>query len=314
MAGTTFTLPNYTGALFELGKINAKFLSVIGGLNGMTPIADVTFGISTYDLGSDDSNGDHQEGQAAPASTEVARSAVQNVVEIFHESVEVSYTKQGAIAKIGDYDDVNIPQGTSNVTNELPWQVVQRLRKIARMANYQFINGTYAFPTNNSSPRKTRGLLPSITTNATAAAAAALDVNLIEGLVKDIFDGGGLEDENGATILCNSAQKIHIDRLYGKAPDSREVGGVMLERLYTPLGEFNVLIDRHMPQDDLAIASLDVCKPVGLVVPGKGIIFEEPLAKTGASDKTQIYGEIGLDHGPEKYHGKLTGLATALPS
>jgi hypothetical protein len=29
------------------------------------------------------------------------------------------------------------------------------------------------------------------------------------------------------------------------------------------------------------------------------------LAKTGATDAVQIYGEIGLEYGPETYHGKI---------
>lgn len=45
-------------------------------------------------------------------------------------------------------------------------------------------------------------------------------------------------------------------------------------------------------------------------LPGKGNFFLEPLSKTGAADKYQIYGQLGLDYGAEWYHGKLTGLGT----
>lgn len=316
--GTTFTLPNYTGVLFELGKMTTKFLSAIGGVQGVRPTADVAFGITTFDAGGNTANGNNQEGQTAPDGTQVARSGLGNVVEIFHEAVEISYTKQAAQGQLNLISGKAIT-GAPNAGPELPWQVQQKLKKIARMVNYQFINGTYAFPADNVTPRKTRGLLSAITTNATAAdggggAADTLDVNYLEGLVKDVFDGGGLEDELSATILVNSAQKIAIDRLYGKAPDSVTIGGVTLERIYTPLGTFNIMIDRAMPQSQLALVSLNVVQPVGLVIPNKGILFEEPLAKTGAADKTQIYGELGLDHGPEEFHGKITNLVTTLPA
>jgi hypothetical protein len=46
-------------------------------------------------------------------------------------------------------------------------------------------------------------------------------------------------------------------------------------------------------------------------VPGKGNMFYEELSKTGASEKGQIYGQIGLDHGPEFMHGHISGLATS---
>ena len=43
-------------------------------------------------------------------------------------------------------------------------------------------------------------------------------------------------------------------------------------------------------------------------VPGKGNFFLEELAKTGAGEKYQLFGQIGLDHGPEWYHGRFTGI------
>jgi hypothetical protein len=49
-------------------------------------------------------------------------------------------------------------------------------------------------------------------------------------------------------------------------------------------------------------------RPVFLNTPGKGVFFEEALAKTGASDDVQIYGEIGLEYGSERSHGLLKGL------
>ena len=50
--------------------------------------------------------------------------------------------------------------------------------------------------------------------------------------------------------------------------------------------------------------------PVFQDVPGKGVLFLEDLAKTGAADRKQIYGEIGLAHGPAFLHATITGLAT----
>ena len=47
------------------------------------------------------------------------------------------------------------------------------------------------------------------------------------------------------------------------------------------------------------------------IFPGKGVLFYEELSKTGASEKGQIYGQLGLDYGPEEFHGKITGLATS---
>jgi hypothetical protein len=40
-------------------------------------------------------------------------------------------------------------------------------------------------------------------------------------------------------------------------------------------------------------------------------LFYEPIAKLGAGEQGQIFGQIGLDHGPGIMHGSITGLATS---
>ena len=65
-----------------------------------------------------------------------------------------------------------------------------------------------------------------------------------------------------------------------------------------------------MPADSVLIADVAHLAPVFQAVPGKGVLFEEELAKTGAADKIQLYGQIGLAHGPAFLHASITGLAT----
>jgi hypothetical protein len=61
----------------------------------------------------------------------------------------------------------------------------------------------------------------------------------------------------------------------------------------------------------LGVFDLSVCAPVWLPVPGKGLLFYEELARNGAGIRGQLYGQCGLDYGPEEYHGSITGLATS---
>ncbi|HWB36612.1 MAG TPA: DUF5309 family protein, partial [Rugosimonospora sp.] len=96
---------------------------------------------------------------------------------------------------------------------------------------------------------------------------------------------------------------------YGKfVENSRTMAGVNVTTIVTDFGTLNVMMDRMVPQDVIAVASLEQIAPVFLEIPGKGHFFQEPLARTGAQDKTQIYGEVGLAYGNEKSHGQLTGL------
>jgi hypothetical protein len=114
----------------------------------------------------------------------------------------------------------------------------------------------------------------------------------------------------------NSSQKRAVTAAYaaayGKAlpfAGTRNMGGVAVDQVLTDFGLLNILLDRHIPQDAIIAVSMDQVRPVFLEIPGKGVFFEEPLAKTGASDEVQLYGEIGLDYGNEKAHGILRGLA-----
>lgn len=143
----------------------------------------------------------------------------------------------------------------------------------------------------------------------------ALATTDVDGLLQKVYDNGGITEQGTATLLVNSTQKRQITAAYadayGKADllaGGRNVGGVAVDTIITDFGTLNVMMDRFVPHDTIIVASLEQCAPVFLEVPGKGHFFAEPLAKTGASDKVQLYGEVGLAYGSEKAHGILTGL------
>lgn len=135
----------------------------------------------------------------------------------------------------------------------------------------------------------------------------------INDLLQLAYDNGGISEQATATLLCNSIQKRAVTKAYASAygqyqETSRTVGGVSVTTVVTDFGTLNLMMDRHMPQDTLAAVSLEQLMPVFFVVPGKGVLFEEPLAKTGASDEVQLYGEVGLKFGNERAHAVMTGL------
>jgi len=140
-----------------------------------------------------------------------------------------------------------------------------------------------------------------------------LTIAKFNNMLQAIYDGGGLSEQETATVLVNSGLKVELSELYAAAygkfqETSRNVGGVNLTTIVTDFGVLNVMLDRQMPQGTLAVVSLEHCRPVYLEVPGKGHFFAEELAKTGATDRTQIYGEVGLEYGSQLAHGKLEGL------
>jgi hypothetical protein len=145
-----------------------------------------------------------------------------------------------------------------------------------------------------------------------ANVAAVGDVNL---LLQSAYDNGGISDQGTATLFVPSGQKLGITAAYaaayGKADPlagTRNVGGVAVNTIVTDFGTLNVAIDRALPADAITVVSLEQIQPAFLNVEGKGVLFEEELAKTGASDKTQLYGEIGLAYGNEASHAVMRGV------
>lgn len=314
--GTTFNLPNYVGPLFQVTPSDTPFLSAIGGLTGGRQADQKEFGWQTYDL-RDPENPDNLEGQDAPTARARVRQEVKNVVQIFHDAVEVSYTKQAAT---GQRDGLT---GNNPVGNEMDWQVEQALKQLARDIEFTFIRGQYALPSDNTSPRKTRGILEAITTNViqkptdetTGEPTEGLTEADVLDLMQSVWESGGIQEQETATLMCNAGVKRQLTDIFitqkNYNEESRNVAGVSVQTIETDFGRVNIMLNRYMPTTQLAVVSLDVCAPRFLLIPGKGFLFEEPLAKTGASDKSQIYGEIGLEYGAEIQHGKIENIKVA---
>ena len=308
--GNTYNLPNYVGELFAASPEDTPLLSSIGGLTGGEEVTTTLFEWQGYDLRDAEDNRQRLEGADAPNGEERKRYNADNVVEIHQEAVNVSYTKQAATGQRGAGADAVTIGGTTVPANELAWQLEQQFKQIARDVEKTFITGQYAKPTSNTDPRRTRGLLQAITTNvATVADFAAVTDEVIEDLMQDIWSNGGIQETETRTAIVGAKWKRLLTKIYikdkGYEEKTRDLGGVNLTTIETGFGRLNLMLNRYAPANTLTIASLEDLAPAFLAHPTKGHFFAEPLAKTGASDKVQIYGEIGLKYGNERKHGKL---------
>lgn len=312
---TTFDLPNFVGELFQKGQRPNTLLQLIGGVNPDVLYAATEFPIGQqYQVPSHTSDRSRVEGADAPDHTGVVRSQITNVTQIVQESVVVTYSKQAAHQQLSG---LNIGGATNPVQDELSFQTAVKLEFIARNLNWAFINNSYQRPVDNSSPRKTRGLLDALSTNVVDAEDAVLDLDMLDELLEKMLDSGAIVDGENVIALAHPRQLRILNALFRrykvKIDSERFVGGVRVRTVYSTFGVLNFAPEFDMPDDTIAVVNVDAMRVVGTPIPGKGVLFREPLAKTGAQEKWQIYGELGLDHGPEWLHGAIEGLSTDLP-
>jgi hypothetical protein len=385
--GTTFNLPNYRGELYQITPSDTPFLSAIGGLDAQQISSDTPeFEWQTVDHASPSQPG-VLEGADAPTATNRSRANVKNLVQIFHYAFNMSYTK---LAARGYMSGANSMQ-PSPIIDDLAFQQEIKLTEAGMDIDYTLLRGYYNAPSDNTTARKTRGLLRVPSTNVSAmsgsfvtvTATASTDVinetstprgngdrvqlrgtgglagldddtvyyvvqkatntfklSLTSGgsavditadissglsyvvltamtkasvldLMQSVFSTNGIQQNLNPTLMCNATIKRGLTKLFitdaNYREQTRNVGGVAVTMIETDFGTINIMLNRRMPISTLAFAHLGVCQPIFLLVPDKGFLFVEPLAKTGASEKAQLYGECGLKYGPETAHALLLG-------
>jgi hypothetical protein len=307
-AGTVWNLPNYIGEIFTASRLETPLLNVMGGLNGLMQTDNFQFPI--------EQNYSH-ETAAQPAITETAsltaptaisyvRSQVTNVTQIFQEQVSVSYER---LAGQGRLSGLNTQNSANPIQDEIDFQTAAALEKIARDVEFTICQGTYQAATAANVANKSRGLIAAAG-QTNAAAGATLSKTLIDAILKDLYDNGARFRD--AVIVMNSFNKQQLSNAYGYAPTDRNIGGVDIKQIETDFGNIGAILDPFQPAATVTVVTdIGRLKIVTQPVPNKGNLFLEPLAKTGAGEELQLFGKIGIDHGPAANIGTITGLATS---
>lgn len=307
----SFSVLNYSGLLYNKADTSTPFLNMISGNVKYTN--SVEFVCGQYYTGEEGAIPAISEtaSLSAPDATFVTRTQFTNVTQIFMEAVAISYAKQSNMATLSG---VNLAGQVANPQDELDFQVARKMEKVKRSIEKAFIQGTYNKATADNEVNKTRGMISAITTNAVNASGASLDLWLINDAVKSIKEAGG--DITDLTVLVNAtnllqvnANAIEMGMPVGVAHDTEY--GIQVSEVVLPIGAtVKLAIGAFLPDGTALVVNTKVCGPVEQPTPNKGNFFLEELAKTGAGTKYQIFGQIGLDHGPEWYHAKITGLST----
>ena len=296
--------------LFNKGNTRTPFMSMISGKTRYTNSVEFVLGQEYASEDGEIPNISETASLTAPNPSYITRSQNTNVTQIFQDAVAISYAK---MSNMGTLSGANIAGQQANPMDELDFQVGNKMRKIARAIEKTFIQGTYNKATTDATVNKTRGMNEAIKTNVIAASSAPLDIWIVNDLVQKIRDNGG--DISNLVLWLDT---VSLNQLNGSAVESGvEMGqaysneyGIQVRDLLLPIGKIRTALGEFIPAGTAFAFNFDAINPVEQPVPGKGNFFLEPLAKEGAGDKYQIFGQIGLDYGNELLHGKITGLST----
>ena len=303
---------NYLGELFLVGAYQTPFLNMIGGLGGARAKVTRSFQFPLAQpwalTAASQPAISEADSVSSNTATTVTRSQELNTVQIFQETIEVSYAKQSTYGEISGLASTATTAGQP-VTDEKAFQIMAHLRQIALDADYSFLRGVHADATDSDTAAKTRGIITACTANTVAANSTDLSKALIDALLLEMASNGAVFEN--MVLFCNAFQKQALSNIYGYAPESRNVGGVNIQQIFTDFAPMGVVYAPNVPTDTILVADMNYIYPVFCPVPGKGLVFYEELAKVAASEKGQLYGQMGIDYGPKEYHGTITGLATS---
>ncbi len=307
---TSFGVLNYSGMLFNKGNTRTPFSTVIGGKRKVTNHVEFVTGQEYQTEGGNQPNISENQSLTAPDATRTTRAQKTNVTQIFHESVYISYAKQ---SNMGTLSGVNISGQQANPANELDFQIAAKMAKIGRDIEYTFINGSYQKADNDNTANRTRGMITAITSNDIDLNGKPLRVWDVAELMKLVYEAQG--SLNGLVLWVDPVSLFQLNADAEQngntiVPASRNINGIAINTLLTPLGEVGVYLGEFLPEGTVMLWNPAVVAPVEQPHPEKGNFFLEELAKTGAGAKYQIFGQVGLDHGPEWYHGKIFNIST----
>ena len=308
--GMNFDLVSYSGALYTKSITTTPFLNLIGE-HKTTNAVEFPLNQEYVLEASSQPQISEKASLTAPEATNITRTQSTNVTQIFHETISVSYARE---SNMGQLSGVNNAGQTENPTSELQFQTAAKMQKIRNDVEFTCVNGKYHKATGNNDANQTRGILEAIVTNAvkeTSEVSSSTVRSVLKSFFKKLYDAN--TDIDGYLLLINSDIKAAISEAYegsGYFMPGVTEAGIDIQRLMTDFGTIRIALSRTMPQGTALCFNPAVVHLVEQPTPNLGNFFLEPLDKKGASWDYQIFGQLGLDYGFEKLHGKLTFGAT----
>ena len=327
---TFWNTPQYHGQLLTMGDVETPFLNRLGGMGGgnFKTAKDWLFYMNSQNALEASAQKTIDETTALTAPTPVAYDRGQDyqAVQIFQYGVGATYAAQSAIARLsdayplaGDLEDVNDPLASN---------LDMTLKQMARDVEFHMLRGLYQRSTSAAVASQMRGLFAqtvqgggagfAIDSNKVNAGANALTTAHVDAMLLLMEETSFAKFKSPLIVSRYSGIKALCD-LYGIAPFAGPMNNIgtltgAIDTLEINGRKLPMAIVPQMPNHVVGLLDMAYIFPVFLPVPEKngrpgGLVFYEPLAKTGAADNGQLYGQISIDFTAEELHGQIYGTA-----
>lgn len=309
----TEDFPQYAGELYLFNNSTNLFLASLGAGGKLTANFDFALSSSATLASGTQPVVSEDDSVGTPTSyNNFTRDQDVNTCQIVQEFVRTSNKMLSSWNKqIGNSSDYGSIGGENMIDDVHEWNIQTSLKQIYRDLNYTCWNGVYQRADNAATAGKTRGLNAAISTNETTLSSG------IASITKDEMDSHLANfastgvDMSGIAIWVSGAAKIALSNLYSlnlqTQPRERTIGGVNVQTLVTDFGEFPIVVDFDVPSTKIFFVNMDVVSNVWCPVPGKGNLYYEEKSDPAAARTGMLYGQWGLDYGPEEMHSVIKG-------
>lgn len=218
------------------------------------------------------------------------RTTNSNYTQILHQEVKVTRTQQ----QISQY----------GISDEMAYQGNKAVPSLMRLLERHFYHNTTAKAGSATTPRAMGGYQAFVTDNKVSGSTLAQ--SQFENAVKAAYQDGG----SGPWIaLCSpdnlqkvknfydSSNFLRVDRTEGTV-------GMVIERVLTPYGSVDLVLDRWAKSTEIPLIDPNEAGFLTLYP-----FTQEPLAKSGDWEKSEVVGEFTLCIRQDKAHAMLTNVS-----
>lgn len=233
-----------------------------------------------------------EEGAAAREARYKQRQKVENVTQIFDDSVEVSDTSQ----TVGQY----------GITDLYGYEKAKKELELALQLEKAVINGLYF---DNGKVRQMRGIRSFIKTNVTTAAGAGINIQMLNDISQQVYTNGGFASGGQYAFIVPAIQKRKISDLQNeklRIVQAETTRGQVVDHIVNDFGQFPVIMNDNLKSDELLFIDTNRVKIRPL---GDRAFHHTLLGKTGDRTQGMLVGEYTLELQQEKAQARIKGLA-----